>query len=57
VTAWLIRLVEHGPPDDALPVPGVEDLYLSRISGAGVTVEYLALAHERRAVVRRFTAF
>lgn len=52
VLDWLLRFAEQGPPDDALPVPFVEDVYLSRIPGRDIAVEYLALAYERRAVVR-----
>jgi len=49
----LLRLVEEGPPDDAIPVPFQEDLYLGRISGEPLAIEYLALVYERRAVIRR----
>lgn len=51
--AWLLDIVDAGPPDDALPVPLHEDLYVSLVPDAGVFVTYLALAYERRVVIRR----
>ena len=53
VLEWLLDMVDAGPPDDALPVPLNEDLYVSRIAEAGVFVTYLTLAYERRVVIRR----
>lgn len=52
VLNWLLRLVDGGPPDDHLPVPLAEDLYVSRVPETGIFITYLALAFERRVVIR-----
>ena len=54
VLLWLLGLIDEGPPDDALPVPLSEDLFVSRIPGTDVMATYLALGYERRIVIRRF---
>lgn len=53
VLGWLMDVTESGPPADHLPVPLEEDLYVSRIPGTSVIVTYLALAYEKRVMVRR----
>jgi len=53
VYRWLIRFVETGPPDNGMPVPGSEDLYLSQVGDEEIAIEYLAIAYERRALIRR----
>lgn len=45
--------VERGPDDEHFPVPLTEDLYVSLVPGTGVEVTYLALAYERRIIIRR----
>ncbi len=45
--------VEGGPPDECVPVPLNEDLYVSRVGESGIFVTYLALVYERRDVIRR----
>lgn len=52
VLSWLLEVVDHGPPDDSLPLPLGEDLYLSRVRGTDIFVTFLALVYERRVVVR-----
>lgn len=56
VLVWLLDLSENGPPDGAIPIPLREDLYLARVEGAQVIIEFLALMHERRAVIREIRA-
>ena len=51
VLGWLLEVVDHGPPDDCLPLPFSEDLYLSQIPGTDIFVTFLALVYERRMVV------
>jgi hypothetical protein len=53
VLTWLMTVTDSGPPDDHVAVPLTEDLFVSRVEGAGVLVTYLALAYERRMVARR----
>lgn len=53
VLSWLLEVVAAGPPDEHLPVPLEEDLYVSRIPGTSVFITYLALTYERRVVIRR----
>ena len=52
VLSWVLQVVDHGPPDDSLPLPLSEDLYLSRVQGTGILVTFLALVYERRVVIR-----
>ena len=54
VLTWILRFIDLGPPDDALPVPIEEDLYVSRVPDAEVFATYLALGHERWAKIRHF---
>jgi hypothetical protein len=35
VLEWLLDVVDHGPPDDCLPVPLGEDLYVGRVGRDG----------------------
>ena len=53
VLGRLIGVTELGPPDDHLPVPLNEDLYVSRIGDTRLIATYLALGYERRIVIRR----
>lgn len=54
VLTWILRFVDFGPPNDHLPIPGEEDLYVSRIADADVFATYLAVGHERWAKIRHF---
>jgi hypothetical protein len=50
---WMVDRVTDGRPLDAVAI--IEDYeYRSVIASAGVTVEYLALDHERRIFIERF---
>lgn len=53
VLEWLLDMVDTGPPAEHLPVPFEEDLYVSPVGDTGLFATYLALAYERRVVIRR----
>jgi hypothetical protein len=46
-------VLDRGPPDDGFAVPLEEDLYLARVRGHPLVVEYLVVVYERLVIVRR----
>jgi hypothetical protein len=54
VLTWTLGFIDFGPPNEHLPIPGDEDLYLRRVQEANVFATYLALGHERLAMIRHF---
>ena len=54
VHGWLLDLAEHGPPVDSVSAPWDEDLLVAIIPTARIVATFLAIAHDRLIIVRRF---
>jgi hypothetical protein len=52
VLSWLIGVADHGPPNDYMPVPMTEDVYISRVPPTAVLVTYLVVVFERWVLIQ-----